>query len=133
MKRANDYTRELASGIADLNAKRVRRVDAGVNFVVCLIVALLGAAALLHFLTPCEAGSMCMAAVVRPTRIGPWLRLRMAARAAYLRILIRACEQDIEFHQQTQELAPQLEALARQRRDELQVQLIDCELCTRSA
>ncbi|MDP3139836.1 MAG: hypothetical protein Q8N17_26305 [Burkholderiaceae bacterium] len=69
--------------------------------------------------------------LVRPTRIRLLLRIRMALRAAYLRTLIRACEQDITYHQATQELAPQLEELARQRKDELSVQLIDCELCTR--
>lgn len=69
---------------------------------------------------------------IRPTRINPLLRLRMAVRAAYLRMLMRSCEQDIQWHQKSAELAPQLEALARQRLDELRVELIDCELCTRS-
>lgn len=132
MTRADDYSREVDSAIMELNARRVRRVDAGVNFIVVLIVAILGAVALLHWLTPCEAGSLCMAAVIRPTRIGLWLRIRMAVRAWYLRTLIAACERDIEFHQQTAELAPELESLARQRRDELTCELIDCELCTRS-
>lgn len=131
MKRANDYTRELASGIADLNTRLTRRAEAAATFVVVLFAAIIGVIALVHYLTPCEAGSLCMAAVVRPTRIGLWLRLRMTLRAAYLRTLISACERDIEFHQATQEQAPQLEALARQRKDELQVQLIDCEPCTR--
>lgn len=69
---------------------------------------------------------------VRPTRIGPLLRLRMAVRAAYIRMLMRACEQDIQWHQENALMAPQLEALARQRLDELRVELIDCELCTRT-
>lgn len=129
---ADDFTRELASGIADLNARRAKRAEAAAEFIVVMVVAILGALALLHYLTPCEAGSLCMAAIVRPTRIGLWLRLRMALRAAYLRTLINACERDIEFHRQTAELAPLLEDLARQRRDELNVELIDCELCTRS-
>ena len=57
----------------------------------------------------------------------PWLRVRMAARAWYLRTLIRACEMDILQHQIDQQFAPAREALARQRRDELNVRLIDCE------
>jgi hypothetical protein len=69
---------------------------------------------------------------VRPTQIRPLMRLRMFFRAAYIRLLMRSCEQDIQWHQQTAELAPQLEALARQRLDELRVELIDCELCTRN-
>jgi hypothetical protein len=43
----------------------------------------------------------------------------MLLRRAYLQVLIRSCEQDIEHHQQMQELAPQLEELARQRLAEL--------------
>jgi hypothetical protein len=69
---------------------------------------------------------------IRPTRIRPLLRLRMTVRAIYIRLLMRSCEQDIQWHQQTAELAPQLEALARQRLDELRVELIDCELCART-
>jgi hypothetical protein len=77
------------------------------------------------------------------TRIGPLLRLRMAVhaaylrlriavRAAYLRLLMRSCEQDILWHQEAQVMAPKLEALARRRLDELRIELIDCELCTRT-
>lgn len=69
---------------------------------------------------------------IRPTRIGPLRRLRMTLRATYIRMLMRACEQDIRWHQETQALAPQLETMARQRLDELRVELIDCELCTRT-
>lgn len=131
MNRATDHTREVDSAVMELNARRVRRVDAGVNFIVILIAAILGAVALLHWLTPCEAGSLCMAAVIRPTRIGLWLRIRMAVKAWRLRVLISACESDIAYHQACQDTAPLLEQLATQRRDELMVQLIDCELCTR--
>jgi hypothetical protein len=67
-----------------------------------------------------------------PTRPGPLQRLRMAVRAAYLRILIHACEQDIEWHKETARLAPQREAIARQRRDELAVELAGCEVSGRS-
>lgn len=38
MKRASDFTRELASGIADLNTKRTRRVEAGVNLLFALAI-----------------------------------------------------------------------------------------------
>jgi hypothetical protein len=51
----------------------------------------------------------------------------MLLRRAYLQVLIRSCEQDIERHQKMQEIAPMLEELARQRLAELRVQLIDCE------
>jgi len=67
-------------------------------------------------------------ALIRHGGMRPLLRLRMAARAWYLRTLIRACEMDIAQHQADQEMAPQREALARRRRDELNVRLIDCEM-----
>ncbi|MDP3139835.1 MAG: hypothetical protein Q8N17_26300 [Burkholderiaceae bacterium] len=38
MKRASDYTRELASGIADLNTRRVKRVEAGVNVLLAVAI-----------------------------------------------------------------------------------------------
>jgi hypothetical protein len=69
---------------------------------------------------------------VIPTRPSLLLRLRLAVRAAYLRILIRACEQDIEAYRLEAMLAPEREAIARERRDVLMVELMDCELNTRT-
>ncbi len=66
-----------------------------------------------------------------PTKPSPWARLCLALRAAYLRILIRSCEQDIEFHAHMAELEPKLKQLAERRRDCLLVQLSDCELGAR--
>ena len=42
MKRASDYTRELASGIADINTRRTARAPAAGNFVGFLLVFALG-------------------------------------------------------------------------------------------
>lgn len=40
MKRASDYTRELAAGIADLNTRRTKRAEAGVHFLLGFLGAL---------------------------------------------------------------------------------------------
>lgn len=76
---------------------------------------------------------------IRPTRISPLLRLRMAIRGAYLRHQIRAHERDIKNWDRDIEIAtwelehrPLQQRLANQQIDVLRVQLIDCELCTRT-
>lgn len=129
----------LAQGVNEQNAARTRRAEAAVNVLLAVVLAVLGAVGLVHWASQCnvmlDGAALCMAAVI-PTRPGllqrAWRRVYMQARAAYLRTLLRACEQDISYHQETAELAPQLEALARLRADELRVQLVDCELATRA-
>jgi hypothetical protein len=69
---------------------------------------------------------------VRLWAVSPFLRLRMALRAMYLRALLRSVEADILHYQIEAHFLPQQEAEARQRKDELNVQLIDCELSVRN-
>ena len=42
--------------------------------VVVLVIGILAALALVHFLTPCEGAALCMSAVITPTRSDTWLR-----------------------------------------------------------
>lgn len=131
MSTSLEDSRALADAVNALNARRASRAEAAANFVVVLVVALLLAAAVLHFLTPCHGAELCGAALLPRRGTTWWRRLYMPMRAAYLRMLMRSCVADIWHHQQTAELAPVLEAMARQRLDELRVQLIDCDLSTR--
>ena len=90
---------------------------------------------LLGFLTPCEAGSLCMAAVITPTRTGwrQWLhRQHQALRAAYLRARISAAEHDLEHLQAAADHIPFQMELHRQCIEAWRVQVIDCELSTRT-
>jgi hypothetical protein len=90
---------------------------------------------LLGFLTPCEAGSLCMAAVITPTRTGwrQWLhRQRQALRAAYLRARINAAEHDLEHLQAAAEHIPYQMELHRRCIAAWRVQAIDCETLTRN-
>lgn len=59
MKRASDYTRELASGIADLEARKVTLGDRVADWLVAGIVGVLGALALLHWFASCWEGPTC--------------------------------------------------------------------------
>lgn len=75
---------------------------------------------------------------VRPTRIRPLLRIRMALRAAYLRWLIKWHEQSMKDRERGLEVAqweiehfPALQRHTQIHIDNLRTQLIDCELCTR--
>lgn len=128
MNTSLEDSRTLADGINRINEARTRKPNRVADVLVATVIGCLLAAAALHFAMPCEGASFCAAAALRTPW---WHRLFMPLRAAYLRMLIRSCVADVEYHQQTAELAPQLEALARQRLDELRVQLIDCDLSTR--
>lgn len=90
---------------------------------------------LLGFLTPCEAGSLCMAAVITPTRTGwrQWLhRQHQALRAAYLRARINAAEHDLEHLQAAADHIPYQMELHRRCIAAWRVQVIDCETLTRN-
>jgi len=84
----------LADGINQLNAQRTHRAEAGAQFVVVLVVGILGGLALLHFLTPCEAAALCGMTAI-PTRPNWAQRLGAAAHVAWLRWRVRAAQQDI--------------------------------------
>ncbi len=53
-----------AAAITAYHAKLNSRADAAAKFVFAFVLGLLGALALLHFLTPCDAGTLCWAPVV---------------------------------------------------------------------
>ncbi len=125
-------SRVIADAINARNARTMRWWDSAGSIAVALLIAICGALALLAFGTPCAEASLCMVAAARPTRPGLLRRLLMAAKLPYLRMLLRAAEQDAEWHAETARLAPQLEQLAKQRADELRIQIIDVELYNRA-
>lgn len=127
------------------NAATTRRAEAAAGFVVALLVAILGALALVHWWTcgPADGSALCMAAVI-PTRTTPWgrayRRLRGALHAAWLRYLIGAAEGDLAWQQQQLDIATwELQAIPRQCErtrlhiDALRVRLISAELDARGA
>lgn len=50
MKRASDYTRELADGIADLNTRRTKRAETGLHFLLGFLGALGATMLTVHWL-----------------------------------------------------------------------------------
>ena len=62
--------RYAAQRINEINAKRTARAESAAGFVAVLVIGILAALALVHFLTPCEGATLCMAAVITPTRSG---------------------------------------------------------------
>lgn len=123
-------TDTVSRGINAINKQRTQRAEAVAHVVLIVIFAILGAAALVHYLTPCDAGQLCSLAVVRPTRSGPLSRLVAWLRAAYLRRLIRSAEDDIEHMQHAYESLPAQMAAHRIWLDHRRVRLIDLELQT---
>lgn len=63
------------------------------------------------------------AATVYPTRRPPWRRLVDAARRAYLGVLIRSAERDVQMHEHWATVEPALAQRARQHAEQLRVQL----------
>lgn len=79
----------IAERVAQINARNdrtVRRCDWLAEWAVAVATAAALAWALLAWLTPCDAGALCVA-MVTPTRLSPWALLRREA--AYLRLRVR--------------------------------------------
>ena len=121
-------TIELARFVNDRNARTTRRADAAAHLVLVLAIAALGAWALVVYLTPCEAGALCMGAVVTPTRSGPVQRLRMALRAWKLRWQLADVEATLAHVEADLAELPEVRRYLRVRCDVLRVCLTDCEI-----
>jgi hypothetical protein len=116
---------DIAQQINAANARRARKTEAALHFVGALVLAILGALALVHWLTPCDVGHLCAGgAALVPTRTESWpQRLVRAVRRWYLRRLIVAAEFDADHHAETMHLAPQLRDIAEARAAELRAEL----------
>lgn len=94
-----EWLRRRVQQINERNARVHRTADsAALGFVLVLVIGIVGALLAVHFLTPCEAGQLCMGAIVTRTRTGPgaWLmRQWCRVRAAYLQTLVQAAEDDV--------------------------------------
>ena len=96
----------IARAINHRNVRASRRADAAAAFVVVLVVAILGTLALVHFMTPCNAATLCMAAAI-PTQRG-WLeRATRAWRCYYLRSRIASALADIQAMENVLQMAQQ--------------------------
>lgn len=116
------YSDQACPSILARNARTASRAHAACNVIFAVVLAVLGAAALVHYLTPCETGQLCALAVVQ-TRPGLLSRIRRGLRRYYLRVLIAAHEQDVLRHEAQAILEPALAQIARDRAAELRVEL----------
>jgi hypothetical protein len=124
-------TDPIARRIATLNTRRTRRAECAAEFVVALVLGLIGAMLLLHWATPCEAGHLCTLAAITRTRQPLWRRAAAAAHAAYLRCLIRSAQATLRYQQEAQQRAqgeldylPHAQSVTRQHIAALQVRLM---------
>ncbi len=112
-----------AERLNDMNARRTRPVEAAANFVGALVLAILAALALLHWLTPCAEAALCMAAVINPTRSGPaGAVLRMLERWR-LRLALADAEMALDRVQTDIQTLPLVEDELRRNIDTMRVQL----------
>jgi hypothetical protein len=105
-----------------------RRAAAAYEFLLCLILAIVGAVALVHWvelegLIGPHAAAITALGVPRPW----WARVRTALRVAYLRHLIAGAERDIGWLQDEARDIPLLIAAHRGYVSELRVQLAQVE------
>jgi hypothetical protein len=137
-----DAVRAASAAIAARNAAVIRKSDQRVNGVFralfALVLGVLGGLALVHWATPCAAGSLCALAAVTPTRCGWWLRLQRAARRQrlglrqrYLRARIASAWLDMQHLEATADWIPRQQALHQLCIDAWQTQVRDCELAAR--
>jgi hypothetical protein len=105
-----------------------RRAAAAFEFLLCLILAVIGAVALVHWielegLTGAPAAAVAAMGVPRP-----WLqRLRQGVRAWYLRRRIDAAQQDIQFLEGEARDIPMMIAFYRGYISHLRVELAQVE------
>ena len=121
------------------NARTTRRAEAAAELLVALAIAAGLVWALLAWATPCADATLCLATAAIPAR--PWWLQRglLRLRALYLRALIRWAQADLEFQARQERIAqreiehlPLLRQSTRQHIEELECQLIDCELAQRT-
>jgi hypothetical protein len=95
------------------------------------VLGIIGAALLVHYMTPCDAGHLCALAAITRTRQPLWRRAAAAAHAAYLRCLIRSAQATLRYQQEAQlraqgelDYLPHAQAVTRQHIAALQVRLM---------
>jgi len=94
---------QTAEQITERNAARVHRIDAGVDILIAVAVALGLAWALAVWATPCADAALCLAPMV-PLRTNWLATLLLRLRGAYLRRLIASAEEDLAFQDENEAL-----------------------------
>lgn len=128
-------TDAIARRINRANARRSARAEAAAHIVLAVVLAvvlgIIGAALLVHYMTPCDAGHLCALAAITRTRQPLWRRAAAAAHAAYLRCLIRSAQATLRYQQEAQlraqgelDYLPHAQAVTRQHIAALQVRLM---------
>jgi hypothetical protein len=102
-------------------------VDAAVNTFIVVAFAAFGLWALIHWLTPCETGTLCMAAVMPRPRPGWVQRIKVAMRAWRIRLQLADTEATLNWVEEDLDMLPILRRRLALRRDALLLNLADCE------
>lgn len=127
-------TDAIARRINRTNAQRSASAEAAAHVVLAVVLGIIGAALLVHYMTPCDAGHLCTLAAITRTRTPLWRRITGAAHGWYLRALIRSAHKSLQFlieHEQRVqaeiEYLPHAQAVARQHIAALQVRLMQTQ------
>lgn len=124
-------TDAIARRINRANAHRSARAEAAAHIALAIVLGIIGAALLVHYMTPCDAGHLCALAAITRTRQPLWRRAAAAAHAAYLRCLIRSAQATLRYQQEAQlraqgelDYLPHAQSVTRQHIAALQVRLM---------
>ena len=78
--RSHQVAADLVDAINTRNAHTTQRAESAVHVLLAVVMAVLGAMALLHFATPCPAAMLCMSlALVNPTQSEPAISEQVTA------------------------------------------------------
>lgn len=116
------YSDQACPALLARSERTASRAEAACGVLLAVVMGCLGAIAVVHFLTPCEAGSLCTLAAI-PTRPGLLARVHRSMRRAYLRCRIASAEQDAQAHEMHAAIEPLLAKAARQQADAWRVEL----------
>lgn len=127
-------TDAIARSIAHSNARRSARAEAAAHVVLAVVLGIIGAALLVHYMTPCDAGHLCGLAAITRTRTPIWQRITAAVHCWYLRALIRSAQNTLRYQQDAQiraqgelDYLPHAQSITRQHIAALEVRLIDAQ------
>lgn len=122
-------SRDISDHVNALNTHRTNRATAAADFVVALVVAMLGTLAIIHFALPCEGASLCLLAAV-PTQRNWLQRLLDKFESWRLMRAIRSAQLDLQWQYENLEIArwecdhiPQQQKLTRAHIDQLEARL----------
>lgn len=128
---SDDDARYAAERLNAMNERHTRRPNALGSAVGVVVLATLGALAIIAWATPCAEGTLCMAAVINTTRTGPAGAVLRLLESWRLRLALADAELALDRVQSDIELLPRVEQDLRRNIDSMRVRLATLQPASR--